>query len=70
MPGLTIGLVQVDPTEDEAANPDTAFRLIGEAADAGAELVAPPQIFHCRGPAARGLGAGPLRLRPGTSCRR
>lgn len=50
MAHLTLGLIQVDPDEDKTANVDKALRLIDEAATAGAQFVALPETFHCRGP--------------------
>lgn len=50
MAHLTLGLVQVDPNEDKAANVNHALELVGEAAAAGARFIALPETFHCRGP--------------------
>lgn len=50
MNNVTLGLVQMNPGQDKAANLGTAERLIGEAVAKGAEFVALPETFHCRGP--------------------
>ncbi len=50
MAHLTLGLIQTDPNEDKQANVNSAIKLIGEAATAGAQFVALPETFHCRGP--------------------
>lgn len=49
MAHLTLGLIQVDPNEHKEANIARAVDLIGEAAAAGAQFVALPETFHCRG---------------------
>ncbi len=50
MAHLTLGLIQVNPDEDKRANVTRAIELVGEAASAGAQFVALPETFHCRGP--------------------
>jgi N-carbamoylputrescine amidase len=44
----TVGLVQMRPTEDPAANLDRAVRLVKEAAAAGAKVVCLPELFRSR----------------------
>jgi predicted amidohydrolase len=45
-----MGAVQMTSTADRARNLDTALRLVGEAADLGAKLVALPENFAYMGP--------------------
>src|SRR4051794_40074340 len=45
-----VAAAQLTSTEDRAKNLDTALRLIGEAADLGARLVALPENFSFMGP--------------------
>ena len=47
---LTIAVVQTDPGPDKAANVERALAYVAEAAERGADLVALPETFHCRGP--------------------
>jgi len=51
MASAVVALIQTDPGPDKAANLDRAFALIDQAARAGADWVALPETFHCRGPA-------------------
>jgi len=51
MATAVVALIQTDPGPDKAANLDLAFALIDQAARAGADWVALPETFHCRGPA-------------------
>ena len=75
---LSVALVQLDATDDVAANIATAVALADEAAAGGARLVALPEYLQFRGPddGYPGLGAtdpgpahGPVR-RGGASARR
>lgn len=50
MKRVTVALVQTDPGVDKAANVEKALAFIAEAARRGADLVALPETFHCRGP--------------------
>ncbi len=50
MTPLVVALVQTDPGPDKAANVARAMELVGQAAAAGAQFVALPETFHCRGP--------------------
>jgi predicted amidohydrolase len=50
MAALTLGLVQTNPGQDKAENVSKALRWIAEAAERGAQFVALPETFHCRGP--------------------
>jgi N-carbamoylputrescine amidase len=43
---FTVGLVQMSPADDPAANLDRAVRLAGEAAAAGAKVVCLPELFR------------------------
>jgi deaminated glutathione amidase len=45
-----VGAVQMTSTADRARNVDTALRLVSEAADLGAKLVALPENFSFMGP--------------------
>ena len=58
---MRVAAVQLTSTPDKERNLATAAQLIAEAADAGAELVALPELFNCWG-SARELreGAEPL----------
>ncbi|MDF1521652.1 MAG: carbon-nitrogen hydrolase family protein [Trueperaceae bacterium] len=47
---LTVALVQTDPGPDKVANVERALAYVAEAAERGADLVALPETFHCRGP--------------------
>lgn len=47
---LRIAAVQMNSRDDKAANLDTALRLIDEAAAAGAQLVALPEVWTYLGP--------------------
>jgi predicted amidohydrolase len=48
--GYLMGAVQMTSTADRARNVDTALRLVNEAADLGAKLVALPENFSFMGP--------------------
>ncbi|MBI5506110.1 MAG: carbon-nitrogen hydrolase family protein [Deltaproteobacteria bacterium] len=50
MQSFVAAVVQLKSGSDKAANLAEASRLIGEAADAGAQLVALPEVFAWRGP--------------------
>lgn len=50
MKRMTVALVQTDPGADKAANLEQALSFVAEAAGLGADLVALPETFHCRGP--------------------
>jgi deaminated glutathione amidase len=50
MTRVTVALIQTDPGPDKAANVERALGLVAEAAERGADLVALPETFHCRGP--------------------
>ncbi len=43
---FSVGLVQMTPGTDPAANLDRAVRLAGEAADAGASVICLPELFR------------------------
>lgn len=47
---VTVALVQTDPGPDKAANVHAALAFVAEAAARGADVVALPETFHCRGP--------------------
>ncbi len=56
-----VAAVQMTSTDDRSRNRDTALRLVAEAADLGARLVALPENFAFMGPEeARLAGAEPL----------
>ncbi len=76
-PGMTLsaGLVQLDAGVNKQDNLEKAFRLIEEAAGAGAQLVALPETFHVRGSNQVKLDAaepipGPLFERLGETAKR
>lgn len=50
MATAVVALLQTDPGPNKASNLDCTFALIDEAARAGADWVALPETFHCRGP--------------------
>ncbi len=50
MTRITVALVQTDPGPVKATNVERALAFIAEAAARGAEGVALPETFHCRGP--------------------
>jgi deaminated glutathione amidase len=45
-----VALIQTDPGPDKAASLERTFELVDEAAAAGADWIALPETFHCRGP--------------------
>jgi predicted amidohydrolase len=50
MTRITVALVQTDPGRDKVANVDRTLAFVAEAAERGADVVALPETFHCRGP--------------------
>jgi deaminated glutathione amidase len=50
MSTAVVALIQTDPGPDKPANLERTFALVEEAARAGADWVALPETFHCRGP--------------------
>ncbi len=50
MPLPVVALLQTDPGPDKSSNLERTFALIDEAAAGGADWVALPETFHCRGP--------------------
>ena len=49
MERVTVALVQTDPGPDKAANLERTLAYVAEAAGRGADVVALPETFHCRG---------------------
>jgi hypothetical protein len=50
MSTAVVALIQTDPGPDKPANLERTIALVEEAARAGADWVALPETFHCRGP--------------------
>jgi deaminated glutathione amidase len=75
MAAAVVALLQTDPGPNKADNLERTFAMIDEAARAGADWVALPETFHCRGPAEVKLAMaetipGPLTQALGEAARR
>lgn len=75
MPLPVVALLQTDPGPDKSSNLERTFALIDEAAEAGADWVALPETFHCRGPNELKLATaepvpGPLTVALATAAKR